>query len=168
MRKLQTNPERSSKAGKRVALMPASLFLVNHLLKDPRPLGEQDSTVGNLRFRPSLFTARDEDGLWGMAYRPDILVLVRIPGNRFDQSRVKRMMLRLLPNPHGLSDQPQQVPNEVVFRKICVDSGLRATSICPKVIWEPFLRGTQPSVWCAVPHGSDPHRTDGKTESGRP
>jgi hypothetical protein len=160
-----TKPEISIKRRERISLIPASLFLVNHLLKDPRPLGDQDSPVGNSRSRPSIFTARDDEGLWGIAYRPDILLLVRLPGNRFDRNRVKRMMLRLLPKPHGLSAQPQQVPKDVVFRKICVDSGLRATSICPKVILEPFLKGTQPSEWCGIRHGSDPHATDGKAKS---
>jgi hypothetical protein len=55
---------------------------------------------------------------------------------------------------------PPPVPEGVIFQKICVQSGLRATSVCPNIIREPFLRGTQPAEWCPLRHDSGSVRSE--------
>ncbi|MDQ7784638.1 MAG: transglycosylase domain-containing protein [Desulfomonilaceae bacterium] len=153
---------------KRVSLPPSSLFLVNYLLKELPPLEEMTYDLEEVGRRPSLFVCRDDHGTWGVAYRTDTLLLVRVPGEGPDPDRLRKMMLRVLPQPGGPQRKPLRVPSGVVFRKICVDSGFRATSICPHVILEPFLKGSQPSEWCPFPHRTKPVRSDGQMKVGKP
>lgn len=135
-----------------VQVKPAVLFLVNHLLKKVQGVGEVHALRGRTRTRPSVFVACDKDGLWGVAYRRDALVVVRVPGTAADAAPFEKMIPRLLPPQAGRDRQSQALPDGIVFREICVRSGLRATSICPHVIRESFLKGTQPSEWCPLRH----------------
>jgi hypothetical protein len=61
-------------------------------------------------------------------------------------------MSRLLPPPRELQGSVASAPEGLVFRNICVDSGLLATSICPGVVKDPFFKGTQPVEWCPYRH----------------
>lgn len=153
---------------KRVALPQASLFLVNYLLKDLPPLGDPSYGLEGLGYRPSIFISRDDHGTWGVAYREDTLLLVRVPGTDQDTNRIKKMMLHLLPPPVQSVGKHLRVPTGVVFRKICIDSGLRATSICPHVILEPFIKGSQPSEWCPFHHRPEPVSGDSPMKVGKP
>lgn len=169
-RVLKTLPEvqaRSEAGEKHIGVSPGALFLVNYLMKDVRPLGEVHRGTGEAVLTPSVFIARDDSGLWGVAYRRDVLLLVRIPGRGLGSGRVERMMLRLLPHPRPSDRQVPLAPKGVVFRTICLDSGLRATSICRRVIPEAFIRGTQPAEWCPLRHGAESVQSTGGTKSGK-
>ena len=61
-------------------------------------------------------------------------------------------MSRLLPTPGQSQGSVASAPEGLVFRNICVDSGLLATSICPRVVKDPFFKGTQPVEWCPYRH----------------
>ena len=41
---------------------------------------------------------------------------------------------------------------DIVIKRVCATSGLRATSLCPEVIKEAFLKGTEPVEWCPLRH----------------
>jgi penicillin-binding protein 1B len=140
---------------KRVSVKPAVLFLINYLLKGLDVAEVKEGGKGNSWEAPSHFDAQDKGGLWKIAYRSDALLLARIPGSQVGGRKIDSMLEKLLPKAGPSTEGLPVVPEGIVFRKICVQSGLRATSICPHVIREPFLRGTQPLEWCPLRHGSD-------------
>lgn len=137
---------------RRVSVSPAVLFLVNYLLKPVESLTMSDGRPVRSGAVPSLFAASDKAGTWSAAYRRDMLLLVRMPGNRFKGTGIIRMMARHLPGADFRSQISSFTPESVVFRKTCVESGQRATSLCPSVISEPFLKGTKPVEWCPLRH----------------
>lgn len=137
---------------KRVGVKPAVLFLVNYLLKGLDTAEVKDSGPGKSWDEPALFTARDKEGLWKIAYRSDALLILRIPGSQVDGLKIEGMLDKHFPKTGASTEGLPVVPDGIVFRKICVQSGLRATSICPRVIREPFLKGTQPEEWCPQRH----------------
>lgn len=140
---------------KRVSVKPAVLFLVNYLLKGLGTAEVGDTSPGERSEEPALFTIRDKEGLWKIAYRTDALLLARIPVSQVDGPKIDGIVDKLLPKTAPNTEGLPVVPDGIVFRKICVQSGLRATSVCPHVIREPFLRGTHPEEWCPQRHGSD-------------
>ena len=152
---LGESPADSPVDRKRVSVKPAVLFLINYLLQGLDTAEVKDGGPGKSWEEPALFTARDKEGLWKIAYRSDALLVVRIPGSRLDGSKIEELLDTLLPKTGASTEGLPVVPDGIVFRKICVQSGLRATSICPRVIREPFLRGTQPEDWCPQRHVPD-------------
>ena len=125
---------------------------MNHLLKEPESIAVKEGRPDASWAQPSLFTARDKAGVWSIAYRSDALLLVRLPGDHVKGKKLREVMLRLLPPPHLQPATGHQTPDGVLTRKICLESGLLATSVCPHVIREPFVKGTQPVEWCPLPH----------------
>lgn len=145
---------------KRVSMSPAVLFLVNHLTKMPASGSPKEGTQEKAWTQPSIWTATDEQGVWGIAYRSDLLALVRVPGRTIREAVLKKKVLNILMDQDFSGTTPPPVPEGVVFQKICVQSGLRATSVCPQVIREPFLKGTQPTEWCPLRHDSASVRSE--------
>ena len=82
---------------KRVSVKPAVLFLINYLLQGLDTAEVKDGGPGKSWEEPALFTARDKEGLWKIAYRSDALLVVRIPGSRFDGSKIEELLDKLLP-----------------------------------------------------------------------
>ncbi|MFH1116248.1 MAG: transglycosylase domain-containing protein [Pseudomonadota bacterium] len=152
----------------RSLLTEAPLFLIGCLLKDLPPLEDMNYGLDEVRQRPSVFVSQDDTGIWGVAYRPDTFLLVRVPGRDVHPDLIEKMMLRLLPPPGRSAGNLPAVPSGVVFRKICVDSGLRATSICPHVILVPFLKGSQPKEWCPLLHRPKAVRSDRNMKAQEP
>ncbi|MEW6533674.1 MAG: transglycosylase domain-containing protein [Thermodesulfobacteriota bacterium] len=142
----------ATRARKHVSVRQDVLYLANYLLSEPETITLTDSRVDKKRARASLLAATDGDGLWGIAYRPDILVLVRIRGTGLTAVALERNLKKLLPEPSSRPTSSVATPDGIVFRKICAGSGLRATSLCPQVVQEAFLKGSQPAEWCALPH----------------
>ena len=145
-------PVESPRAETSVSVGPCPLFLVNHLLKEPESIAVKEGRPDTSSAQPSMFIAKDKEGVWSVAYRQDALLLVRLPGDQVNEKKLREVMLRLLPHPHLQSAAGHQAPDGVVTRKICLESGLLATSVCPRVIREPFLKGSQPVEWCPLPH----------------
>jgi hypothetical protein len=137
-----------------VSVNPEVLFLVNHLMKGEDSVMVKDRSQDGSRQYPSLLTVRDESGVWSLTYGSDILLLIRVPGGNKRTAAIKKMSSSLMPDPDAASEIFPEAPEGVVFRKICVQSGLRSTSVCPKVLREPFLKGTQPVEWCPYQHDS--------------
>jgi hypothetical protein len=150
-------------AQKRVGIRPAVLYMANYLMKgiDSTQPGGGTQSPPNWG-QPSIFTARDAAGSWGVAYRKDVLLVLRVQGNQQKGVKITKLADRLFPKLDATSDTPPDVPEGLLFRKICIFSGLRATSICPKVIFEPFLKGTQPVEWCPHRHESGVIRSEMK------
>lgn len=145
---------------RRVGIRPAVLFLTNYVMKALDSVQPDDGMQNPNWERPSVFSARDSAGTWGVAYRHDALLVLRVQGIHPKGVNVKKLVPRFFRMPDSLSVRPPDVPEGIVFRKICVFSGLRATSICTKVICEPFLKGTQPGEWCPHRHESAPIRSE--------
>ncbi len=139
---------------KRISVQPAVLYLVNHLMKGLAPASQKDAATDK-DSAPSLFTASDKAGIWSVAYNQDSLLLLRVSGSRGNEKRIESLAKRLLPEPAQVRDAPAPVPDGIVFRNTCVESGLRATSLCPRVMKEPFLKGNQPTEWCPLRHDSE-------------
>jgi membrane carboxypeptidase/penicillin-binding protein len=55
-------------------------------------------------------------------------------------------------NAFGASNQEFQVPDNIVFKKICTKSGKLATQHCPTVVDAPFVEGTEVTQECTI-HG---------------
>ncbi|MBN2754195.1 MAG: PBP1A family penicillin-binding protein [Candidatus Goldbacteria bacterium] len=51
---------------------------------------------------------------------------------------------------YGSSDAEFPVPNNIVFKKICVKSGMLADKNCPAPIDAPFVEGTEPVKYCTL------------------
>ena len=135
-----------------VSVRSAAIYMANHLMKGLESVAINESLADKIASRPSLFSARDEQGVWGVAYRSDMLLVIRLPGTPLSNARIRKLMLRLLPLPGQTQGAVASVPEGLVFRNICVDSGLLATSICPRVVKDPFFKGTQPAEWCPYRH----------------
>ncbi|MBI5249133.1 MAG: transglycosylase domain-containing protein [Desulfomonile tiedjei] len=137
----------------RIPTNPAVVFLVNHAMKGIEIAEFKGGDREKSRAKPSRFRSRDNEGVWEVAYNSNSLILLRMPGGQASENKIKKAIDKLLEE--SLTEEGQtQPPDGIVFRNICVESGLRATSICPKVIREPFLKGTQPSEWCPHRHES--------------
>jgi hypothetical protein len=149
----------SSTRPKGVSIAPACLFLVNHLMRRLQPPEQRYLGPDKARCQPSIFIEKDKEGLWGIAYRADAFLLVRIRDTSLKEDQVLSMMLRVLPFPQSDSEPPPPTPDGLVFRRICIDSGLRATSTCPDVVYEPFFKGSEPSEWCPIRHELTPLRS---------
>lgn len=141
------------------AFDPAIIFVVNYLLKGWETLLEEDGSPETAWLQPSLFQTRDKEGVWQIAYRTDALLVIRVPGHVKDAA-VKDMVSQLFSLARYGPENRAQIPAGLLFRKICIRTGLLATSTCPRVIKEPFVRGSQPTEWCTYRHESSPVRTD--------
>jgi hypothetical protein len=144
----------------RILIKSSVLFCLNYLLKNTESRIRQSPDTGSLN--PSIFSALDEQGLWFMAYRPDDFVLLRVKDGYPRELRLSKIVDKLFEN-RDPDETPYPIPEGVIFRKICVHSGMRATTVCPKTRLEPFVKGTQPSEWCAATHNSTAAQSDSKT-----
>lgn len=136
----------------RCSTSPTVLFLVNRLLKPSDAIAVKDGRPDVSDAVPSVFTASDSGGIWSVAYRSDALCLVRIPSADVKPKQLERLVAGILPAPYPRPAAHGSLPDGIVTRKICAESGLLATSLCPKVLNEPFIRGTQPTEWCPLRH----------------
>jgi penicillin-binding protein 1B len=154
--------------GKRyLAVNRAAVFLVNHALMQHEKAQDFRNATGKGDHVPSVFTTQDMGGLWAIAYNSEGLVLLRAGGTETKDSEAAKIITKLLPVPQPPPRGLSQAPQGVAFRRICLQSGLRATSLCPSVINEPFIQGTHPAEWCQIRHQSPvvkpPPRGDDQT-----
>lgn len=136
----------------RVPSNPGVIFMVNHMMKGLETVEIKERGQDKSEKYPSLFYSRDDQGVWSVAYSGQAAVVVRIPGTH-SEKKMRKMAEKLLADASS-GNVPQAIPEGIIFRNICVESGLRATSICSKVVREPFLKGTQPGEWCPLRHES--------------
>lgn len=144
----------------RASVDPSIIFLVNYLLKGFSNELEKDVSLDRAWSIPSVFSSVDFEGQWNIAYRSDTIVVLRTFGHDVNQARLKGILAQLMPKQDEKKMTSESVPDGVVFRKICLRSGLLATSTCSHVIREPFLKGTQPVQWCPYSHELEPIRSD--------
>lgn len=143
-----------------VSCGPGPLFLVNHLLRGVQPTPARFVPPERLCLVPSVFVARDGEGTWGIAYRWEELVVIRIPDTKISPGKVRAVLLKALPGLRSDTGSFPSIPEGITFVNICLTSGLRATSICPDVMREPFLKGSQPTEWCPLRHYVKPLRSE--------
>ncbi len=139
----------------RIPTNPAVVFLVNHVMKGVDLAEPKNTDLEKARAKPSRYRSRDTKGILEVAYNSNSLILLRMPTNQLSETKIEKAVDKLIEESFRGEDQTP-TPDGIVFRNICVDSGMRATSICPKVIREPFLKGTQPGEWCTRRHESGP------------
>ena len=143
---------------KSISVRLAAIYMTNHLMKLSDGGSVERSPSDNIKQRPSFFITRDDQGIWGVAYRNDALLIIRLPGNPLNDARLTKLMSRLLPAPGHTEDSGGSIPEGLVFKNICIESGLLSTSTCPNTVKEPFFKGTQPVEWCPYRHDSMPAR----------
>ena len=136
----------------RVSTPPSVIFIINSLIRDRQTHQESNDNPRKLLLSPSCLADRDEMGAWGIAYHRSALALIRIPTNSVNINLVRKTVLEILPSANLGNQKDFSIPSGLVFRKLCVESGLKATSICPEITLEPFLAGTQPEEWCSLGH----------------
>ncbi|MGO9120166.1 MAG: transglycosylase domain-containing protein [Desulfomonilaceae bacterium] len=143
---------------KSISVRLAAIYMTNHLMKLSDVRSVERSPSDNIKQLPSFFITRDDQGIWGVAYRNDALLIIRLPGNPLNDARLTKLMSRLLPAPGHAQDSGGSIPEGLVFRNICIESGLLSTSTCPNTVKEPFFKGTQPVEWCPYRHDPTPAR----------
>ncbi len=143
------------KAGKKPSVNPSAMYLVNHMLKNVSAgIDESDNVASDLNRVPSKFISPDTRGVWGITYNSGTLLVVRVNGAIRDRKKLSSFMDYVM-TPLLNRNSSSHVPSGIIFRKICSESGLKATSICRKVSLEPFIPGTQPHEWCPLRHQLD-------------
>ncbi len=142
----------SKEARVRIDLDPAVLFMVNHLLKPLDSIAVRSIRSEQGRNRLAFFKARDDGGMWSIVYGYDRLFLLRIPGRKSDDQMIGKITRSLLKKQAFGPIRTYAPPPGILFRKICTKSGLRSTSLCPRIVSEPFFKGTQPTEWCPLRH----------------
>lgn len=140
------------KPGKKPSVNPSAMYLVNHMLKSiSAGIDECDNAASDLNRVPSRFISQDPRGVWGITYNSGALLVVRLNGAIRDSRKLSSFMDYVM-TPLLNRNSSSHVPAGIVFRKICSESGLKATSICQKISLEPFIPGTQPHEWCPLRH----------------
>ncbi len=147
-----------------LGLNRTAMFLVNYLLKDLKITFEKEPMPEKNLSQPSVFTSRDKEGIWGIAYRNDSILVVRLPGKKVTEAKLRKLVTGLFAAAatQDSTSRGLLVPEGIVFRRVCVSSGLLATSTCPDVIREAFLKGTEPKGWCLQMHDLGPRRSQEK------
>ncbi len=142
---------------RKVSLNPAAIYLMNHMLKTVVKPEDPDSIGLNLNRTPSKIISVDTNGVWGIIYNSEALMVIRLNGDIKDTGKLSSLMDYVM-EPLLERTTTSNIPVGILFRRICSESGLRATSICAKVSFEPFLTGTLPHEWCPLRHEVDPKK----------
>ena len=74
-----------------VSVRPAAIYMANHLMKGLESVAIKESLADKIGAQPSLFSAEDEQGMWGVAYRGDALLVIRIPGTPLTDARLRKL-----------------------------------------------------------------------------
>jgi len=106
-------------------------------------------------------TTNDSTDTWFVGYTPDLVVGVWIGFD--DKETLGRNMTGgavaaplwadFMLTAFGAANQEFQVPDNIVFKKICTKSGKLATQHCPTVVDAPFVQGTEPTQECTIHSG---------------
>ncbi|MCL5123864.1 MAG: transglycosylase domain-containing protein [Deltaproteobacteria bacterium] len=139
----------------RVSVPPAVLFIINSVIRDLHSVKDSNDSPKKLLLSPSFLLSSDSRGIWSIAYHRSAVVLLRIPSSNLSSTFLRKLTLRILPSPTLDQGPDSAIPPGLVFRKLCEESGLRATSTCPHVTLLPFITGTQPDEWCTLRHETD-------------
>jgi penicillin-binding protein 1B len=146
-----------SQSGFKVPVQSSVIFLVNRLLKPYSLIQKRHGLSTGLWKAPSIIVSKESNGVWGIAYWHENLTLVRFSDTTLPLESVSAALEKLNPKPKHYVHKRYPPPNGLLFRKVCLESGLRATSLCARVVAAPFLKGTQPSEWCPLTkHESGP------------
>lgn len=142
----------------------AAIFLINYMLKDFSEVPKTERLEEQVAGVPSIYSSTDDEGKWFVAYRNDAALLIRMPAAKLRPYALNSLAKKLFPPPNRLEIEQNKVPEGIVFRNICLDSGLLATSTCPRVVKEAFLKGTPPTEWCSMWHETKPMPSNAKKE----
>ena len=143
-----------SRARRRPALSASAIYLVNHMLKNTSQTDEGDNMALNLNKIPSRLISTDPEGTWGIVYNSNALMVIRLNAVLRDTGRISAFTDYVMA-PLISRTATAHAPSGILFRRICSESGLRATSMCSKISVEPFISGTQPHEWCPIRHELD-------------
>lgn len=139
-------------------LNSSGIYLINHMLKKKIHINDYEDIAQNLNLVPSWFDSVDSGGMWSIVYSSGAMMVLGINGGAKDRAKVLGLMEQIV-EPLLNRNSTSYVPIGVIFRRICSESGLKATSMCPRISQEPFLTGTQPHEWCPLRHEMDLKKT---------
>ncbi len=105
-------------------------------------------------------TTNDFTDAWYLGFTPEVVVGIWI-GFDSKESMGKGMVggtiaapiwAEFMLNSYGSSSKEFQVPDSIIFKKICSKSGLLATPNCPVIntVDAPFVEGTEPAKPCNI------------------
>jgi penicillin-binding protein 1A len=107
-------------------------------------------------------TTNESTDAWFIGFTPDIVVGIWIGYD--DKTPMGKNMTggvaaaplwaEFMMNTYGTLQHEFQVPDNIVFKKICTKSGKLATQHCPTVIDAPFIEGSEPTQQCAIHSGA--------------
>ncbi len=139
---------------------PAAIYLVNRLLK-PYPMKTKGPRSPAALWKiPSINVSSDQTGAWGVAYWCNNMALIRLSVPNVEYSAMEKVLKAALPKPKYSIHKSYPTPEDLLFRNVCLESGLRATSLCVNVIKTPFIKGTQPTDWCPLKHDQEARSQD--------
>lgn len=110
-------------------------------------------------------TTTDYHDAWFVGYTPDLAACVwmghpkaqiamrdvhgtRVAGGTFPAEIWGEFMSNAL---DGVPESEFALPeSEVIWVKVCKETGMKATNACPETSKEPFLKGTEPEDYCTV------------------
>lgn len=140
------------------SISPQTAFLITNLLKGVLDRGTAFSARANGFYRAAAGktgTTNDERDAWFVGYTPELLALVWVGFD--DNTPIKLtaaqaavpVWTRFMKDATSWQlDTDFEPPDGVVFRQVDRYSGYLATSGCPEVINEAFLKGSEPKEYC--------------------
>lgn len=145
------------------AIAPSTAYIMTYMLENVinkgtatiiRKMGFSGACAGKTG------TTNDSTDAWFVGYTPDLVVGIWVGFD--DKETMGRNMTGgglaaplwadFMLNAFGASNQEFQVPDNIVFKKICTKSGKLANQHCPTVVDAPFVEGTEVSQECTI-HG---------------
>jgi hypothetical protein len=149
---------------RKLAFDQRAVFLVNHALRSEQSIavGRGGRAAGTRS--PSVYVADSDGGQWGVAYTNEALVVVKLR-EAIPQPKLRLMLLKILALAGKGSLPYSPVPGGIAFRTVCPVSGLLATSVCPEVIREAFVVGTEPVDWCPLKHEPVPRPDESRSNA---
>jgi penicillin-binding protein 1A len=150
---------------KKEVIEPSVSYETTNILKDVIKFGT--GRLANIG-RPAAGktgTTNNYKDAWFVGYSPDLVASVwvgysgkptpmlsvhgiRVAGGTFPAQIWAKFMSKALENtPPSDFAVPEQ---EMISLKICAESGLRANSVCPHVVKQSFVKGTEPRRYCDI------------------
>ncbi|MCX5789460.1 MAG: PBP1A family penicillin-binding protein [Elusimicrobia bacterium] len=147
----------------REAMSPQLAYLITNLMK---AVVEHGTAMHARRLRRPLAgktgTTNDNRDLWFIGFTPDVVAAAWM-GYDNDASLGRKdwtggstvvpwwtQIMEVVLKEYPSHDFP--VPDKIVFKKVCSDTGLLALPTCPHTALESFQLGSEPQEYCAADH----------------
>ncbi len=174
------NTIKENKVQNKIAVKPATAYLVNSILQDVIKRGTGVRAKIGRPAAGKTGTAQNYQDAWFAGYTPDLSAAVwvgyqkgqipmrnvhgiRVTGGSFPAQIWARFMLK------SLEDTPRTafpIPKSGLVRvSICAETGLLPTEFCSHITVGTFVKGTQPTKKCTLHEGIEVPNVTGLTEA---